>query len=212
MSTLDEQPEAGPWILGTLGLALILWWIIFRWKPLNFWLEMPVASTTLALCSLFANRRHLSELFGWRGLYLPVGILSALLLYGIFWTGQAISSRILPFASGQVGTIYHDLGAGSPLVVGALLAVVIAPAEEIFWRGFLQRTLAHRLGPWQGWLWASLIYGALHSLSGNFMLTMAALAAGSFWGLVYLRYGSLAPTILSHSLWDPLILLFFPLR
>lgn len=209
---MSERSQSARWIAGTLGLALIFWWIMFQWKPLNFWLEMPVAAGILAVCSLRANRANLGELFRWRPLYLPVGLLSAPLLYGVFWAGHVISGWIFPFAGAQVGAIYQDLGAGSPVVVGLLLAAVIGPAEEIFWKGFLQRTLARRLGPWAGWLWASLIYGALHAVSGNFMLAMAALLAGSFWGLIYLKYGSLWPGILSHSLWDLLILLIFPIH
>lgn len=201
-----------PRVVAALSLALVFWWIIFRWKPLNFWLEMSVASSTLAVCSLVWNRKNMAEIFHWKTSFVPIGILSALVLYGIFWTGHLVSGWILPFARGQVGTIYETLGGGSPLIVGLLLAAVIGPAEEIFWKGFVQRTLAQRLGPWQGWLSATVIYGALHALSGNFMLAMAALLAGLFWGLVYLRYGSVIPGIISHSLWDLLILLVAPIR
>jgi len=209
----EEPPrKSAAFAAAVLALAVVYWWVIFRWKPLNFWIEMSVASSSLAVISLFWNRKNFSELFRWRASFVPIGILSALVLYGVFLAGHRISSFILPFARGQVGGIYHDLGSGSPLVIGLLLALVIAPSEEIFWKGFLQRTLARRFGPWQGWLWASLIYGALHALSGNFMLTMAALVAGLFWGLVYLRYGSVVPGILSHSLWDILILLLFPIH
>jgi len=211
---MEKAPETrpDPRVVAALSLALLFWWIIFRWKPLNFWFEMSVASSTLAVCSLVWNRKNVAEIFRWKSPFLPIGIWSALVLYGIFWTGHLVSGWILPFARGQVGTIYETLGGGSPLIVGLLLAAVIGPAEEIFWKGFLQRTLARRLGRWRGWLSAAVIYGALHALSGNFMLTMAALVAGLFWGLVYLRYGSVLPGIISHSLWDVLILLVAPIR
>jgi hypothetical protein len=44
------------------------------------------------------------------------------------------------------------------------------------------------------------------------MLVGAAAVAGAFWGAMYARLDSLAPVILSHSIWSAVIFAVFPLR
>ena len=44
------------------------------------------------------------------------------------------------------------------------------------------------------------------------MLILAALVAGGFWGLLYLRIGRIAPLIVSHVLWDLAVFLLLPFR
>ena len=45
----------------------------------------------------------------------------------------------------------------------------------------------------------------------NFMLLVAAAICGLFWGLIYQRERSLVPVIISHSLWDLIIFVLYPL-
>ena len=73
---------------------------------------------------------------------------------------------------------------------------VTSPAEEIFWRGFLQRRLMLRLGSFWGWIIASVLYAAVHISSLNFMLVGAAGVAGLFWGLLYWRLKTLWPVVI----------------
>jgi len=71
-------------------------------------------------------------------------------------------------------------------VIALLLFFITGPAEEIYWRGYLQKNLMVRFGRWQGWLLATVIYAAVHIWSFNFMLIGAAFVAGAFWGAMYL--------------------------
>ncbi len=117
----------------------------------------------------------------------------------------------LPFGQHQIGAIYLK-GEGTPLwVIALLLFFVTGPSEEIFWRGYLQRTLMLRFGSWQGWLLATVVYAAVHLWSFNFMLIGAAGVAGAFWGAMYWRLGNLGPVILSHSVWSTVIFAIFPM-
>jgi membrane protease YdiL (CAAX protease family) len=142
---------------------------------------------------------------------LVLGIVSAAVLWGIFWFGKQISTLIFPFAEGQIGAIYGKGEGFSPTGIFFLLLIVTGPCEEIYWRGFLQKHLMARYGNWQGWLAASAVYAGVHIWSLNFMLIGAAAVAGTFWGLCYWRWGRLAPVIVSHSLWSAVVFSLAPI-
>ena len=97
-------------------------------------------------------------------------------------------------------------------VIALLLFFITGPAEELYWRGYLQKNLMVRFGRWQGWLLATVIYAAVHIWSFNFMLIGAAFVAGAFWGAMYLHLKNLAPVIISHSVWSMVIFAVFPIH
>ena len=90
-----------------------------------------------------------------------------------------------------------------------LIAFVIAPGEEIFWRGYVQRTLGRRSMP-RGLVLVVLAYGLVHLGSGSVTLVGAALVCGLFWGCLYQRFKSIWLNILSHALWDRAVFLVWP--
>jgi membrane protease YdiL (CAAX protease family) len=139
-----------------------------------------------------------------------VGILSAVLLYAIFWIGREASIALFPFASREIGNVYVTKAALNPAAIGLLLFFVIGPAEEVYWRGFVQETLSNRFGRITGLFVTSAVYALIHIFAFNFMLLVAAAVCGLFWGLLYLREESLIPVILSHALWDVMTFVLFP--
>ena len=96
-------------------------------------------------------------------------------------------------------------------MISLILLFITSPGEEIFWRGFVQKRFVERFGARKGWLIASAVYAAVHIASGNFMLTMAALVAGLFWGWLYQRERNLVPCIVSHALWTVTIFILLPI-
>ena len=62
----------------------------------------------------------------------------------------------------------------SPWLLAALMLVLIGPAEEIFWRGYVQNALSKRWSPNVGFIVTTLVYALVHIWSFNFMLVMAA--------------------------------------
>ncbi len=97
-------------------------------------------------------------------------------------------------------------------VIALLLFFITGPAEEVYWRGYLQKNLMVRFGGWQGWLLAAGIYAAVHIWSFNFMLIGAAFVAGAFWGAMYGYFKNLTPVIISHSVWSMVIFAVFPMH
>ena len=141
-----------------------------------------------------------------------IGVLSALGLYSVFYAGNTLSRLIFPFAANGIENVYAFKADAAPLRIAFLMALIIGPGEELFWRGFLQRRFQIEKGPFQGFLLATLLYTGVHLASGNVMLVLAAGICGLFWGFLYLRTGSLLLNVVSHTVWDMAIFLFFPVN
>lgn len=207
MNSSGFQPKL---VLATVSLAAVFWFVTFFIPYGIFWIKISISASVLALLAFFLDKGR-PRITRPRLVDLPIGIGSAALLYGIFWLGKAISTLLFPFAERQIGAVY-GIGEGVPMsVIVMLLFFVTGPAEEIYWRGFLQRKLAGRFGSWRGWLLATAIYSGVHISSLNFMLIGAAAVAGAFWGLMYWRIGRLWPVIISHAIWSTVVFAFLPI-
>ncbi|MFZ4439604.1 MAG: CPBP family intramembrane glutamic endopeptidase [Syntrophales bacterium] len=188
-------------------LTFACWGFTFGIAWGNFWVKIGFSVMIICLYSLIWQkpkvRFSLKSVIG--------GVLSAVVLYGIFFLGNLIAPYIVPGAGAQVGGIY-DLGTGTDrILIFLLLCFITGPGEEIFWRGFLQEKLMQRLGDRKGFVVGTLIYGAVHLFSMNFVLIAAALIAGAFWGGLYLWRRDLGMVIVSHSLWSAFIFAVFPI-
>lgn len=200
-------------IIAILVTAL-LWTIMFcpltaHW--VNFWYMMTASAATLAIYATYVRpawRKQVkcttSELL--------LGIAIASALWGIFWVGDRLAAWMFDFARPQVDLIYGMKTGESPWLLGGLMLLLIGPAEEIFWRGYVQHTLSDYYNPDKGLIITTLLYILVHVASCNFMLIMAALVAGAVWGLCYRffpnRFGAI---ILSHALWDVAVFVVFPI-
>jgi membrane protease YdiL (CAAX protease family) len=138
------------------------------------------------------------------------GSISAALLYGIVRAAEAARRGVAPWASGNIDAIYRWRQLMPPLVIAAYLAGIIAPGEELFWRGLVQGALVRRLGTTRGVAAAIACYATTQAASGNLALVGGAAVAGAFWSTQYQLQRRLAPVIVSHILWDISILLLFP--
>ena len=139
------------------------------------------------------------------------GILIAAVLWGVFWLGDKVSSFLFGFARPQVDMIYGIKGGTSPWLLSALLLLLIGPAEELFWRGYVQNTLSSRWNPDTGAALTLAAYTLVHVPSMNFMLVMASLTAGAVWGLLYRFFPErLWALVISHALWDAAVFVWFP--
>jgi len=191
-------------------LAAVFWFVTFALPWGVFWVKIAIAASILAALSLILDPPRRGELtLSLRGA--GVGALSVVVLWAVFYVGNAVSAWLFPFAGRQVDMIYGK-GAGYPgWVIALLLLLVTSPAEELFWRRFLQRRLAARWGAGAGWLAAAAVYAAVHVSSGNFMLVGAAAVAGLFWGAMYWWLGRIPPVIVSHALWTVLVFVVAPI-
>lgn len=194
-------------------VAAVLWFVMF--SPLTapsipFW---PVMTASGVLLTLLSLRLGGNPFQGRSGVLstIVLGVGLAVGLWCFFWLGDKVSQLLFSFARLQVDAIY-DMGSSFPRwAIALLLLFVIGPAEELFWRGFVQRRMAERWGAWGGFAVATLCYTLVHVWSGNLMLLLAAAACGFCWGLLYCLLPKRLPAlILSHALWDAAAFVFFP--
>lgn len=208
-----NRQESNPlqiWL--TVALAAGLWFVTFYLSWSSFWIKISFSAAALAgLGTLLQSRRKVRLQWRYENRAALWGILSAAILYGIFWAGKQVSMALFDFAPQQIHAIY-DIGQGTPgWVIFLLLCCVTGPCEEIYWRGYLQRNLMQRFGDRRGWLAATAIYAGVHIWSFNFILIGAAAVAGAFWGALYRRLGNLVPVIISHALWSAVVFTLLPL-
>lgn len=198
----------------TLVVATLMWGVMFSpfTAPyVNFWWMMTASATVLAtLASIFQPG-------WWKGVKLSgqnvlLGVAIAVALWGIFWVGDKLSQMMFNFARPQVDLIYGMKEGESAWLLTALMLFLIGPAEEIFWRGYVQQKLQARWNPNAGFIVTTAIYALVHASSCNFMLTMAAMVAGFVWGLLYRFFPErFSAIIISHALWDVAVFIWFPI-
>jgi membrane protease YdiL (CAAX protease family) len=141
-----------------------------------------------------------------------LGLLIAAVLWGVFWLGEFFSTLIFDFARPQVDMIYGMKEGENPVVLTLLMLLIIGPAEEIFWRGYIQKHLSQKWNPNIGFIVTTLVYSLVHISKMNFMLIMAAAVAGFIWGLLYRLYPEKFGAILiSHAIWDCAVFIWFPI-
>ena len=195
-------------------IAAVLWTIMFSpWTSphINFWVMMTCSGLVLTTYSTWAQK-------GWwkdiklDGTNILLGLTLAAALWGVFWIGDKLSSLMFDFARPQVNLIYGMKEGENPWVLTFLMLFIIGPAEEIFWRAYIQKSFSKRWNPNVGFIVTTLVYSLVHISKFNFMLIMAALVAGVIWGLAYRFFPEkLGAIIISHAIWDCAVFIWFPI-
>lgn len=195
-------------------IAAVLWTVMFSpWTApyVNFWVMMTCSGLTLTLYSTWASPGW------WKDVRLDLnnvllGVALAAVLWGVFWLGEFFSTLLFDFARPQVDMIYGMKEGENPWILTLLMLFIIGPAEEIFWRAYLQKNLSQRWNPDMGFIVTTLMYSIVHLPKFNFMLIMAAAVAGFVWGLAYRFFPKkIGAIILSHALWDCAVFIWFPI-
>jgi membrane protease YdiL (CAAX protease family) len=141
-----------------------------------------------------------------------LGLGAAAALYGVFQAGDRLARTVMPRGAEEIGQVYELRSLRPPSDLLARLALAIAPAEELFWRGFVQRKLARRYGRWRGAALATGAYAGAHASTGNVTLVGAAGTAGAFWSALAAAGMPMPALIVSHVAWDVWIFLVAPTR
>ncbi len=197
-----------------VATATVLWFVMFSpWTApqIDFWQMMSGSALILTgLATLFGLSWWKKLRFSWREVAFGVSI--AIALWGVFWIGDKLASWLFDFARNEVDSIYGIKEGYSPWLLSLLLLLLIGPAEEIFWRGYVQQRLTNEWGPNRGFLIATALYTLVHVPSGNFMLVMASMVCGIVWGGLYRLFPErFTAIVLSHALWDAAVFVWFPI-
>ncbi|MFN2462818.1 MAG: lysostaphin resistance A-like protein [Candidatus Dormibacteria bacterium] len=187
--------------------ATALWTVAFSRKQ-RFWETMAAGVGSLGLFALYANPELRKTRVRPRDL--AVGLGTAVGLYGVFQVGDRVARKVIPGGAQDIEDIYLRRNLSDSKFIALALALLIAPGEELFWRGLVNSYLAQELGPVKGNAVGATIYGAVHLVTRNFTLFGAAGIAGAYWSLQWLFEGSMASQVVSHAAWDIWIFLIQP--
>lgn len=197
-------------------IAFGLWFIMFSpWTSpyLNFWISMLFSASILLLMSFTLKKDRKNEFrFDWKSILL--GVVSAGLLWVIFYIGNQVSTQLFDFAKPQISSIYNLRDGTKSAFIALELFLLVGPAEVIFWQGLVQSGMMEKLGDMKGFILTTLIYSIVHLFSFNFMLIMAAMVCGAFWGFMYMVFKprNLVPLLISHALWDVMVFVILPIK
>lgn len=127
-------------------------------------------------------------------------------------TGLSVVLTVLDLVPGSV---IGEIAAADPtflLGLAALSVVLVAPAEELLFRGAVQGRLRERFGPVPAIAGASLLFGSIHltNYTGSLLPVVAGAlliaAVGSVFGALYEYTDNLAVPVATHALYNTLLL------
>jgi membrane protease YdiL (CAAX protease family) len=197
-----------PLLLAGLGAAYGAFALTFRGPRPAFWQRMTATGLTLGTLALATEPELRRARI--RGRDVVTGLASAAGLYGIFLVGDRVVRGVLRQGGEQIGDVYALRELGPVPELAARLALVIGPAEELFWRGFVNPRLQRRLGHWPGAAAGSFAYAGAHVATGNFTLFGAAGVAGAYWSALAAVGMPMGALVVSHVAWDLLTFLVAP--
>jgi CAAX protease family protein len=203
----DERPGVGPMVVGVLG-AGAAFAAVFNGPRDRFWSRMTATGLGLGGWALLTSRP--SRRVGIGPGRAVAGLGSALGLYLTFKAGDRFVRRYVPGGDAQIREIYALRTLRPRAEIATRLALIVGPAEEIFWRGLVQSALMRRFGRWPGAALAAAAYAGVHVITGNFTLFGAAGVAGTHWCVLYAARVPLGTLIVSHVAWDIWIFLVQP--
>ena len=202
-----DGPGLGVLAVG-FGAAVVAFSATFRGPRERFWQRMTLTGLTLGGFSLLASPP--SRRAGIRWWHVPLGLASAGVLYLTFGIGDRFARRFVPGGDRQIREIYALRTLRPRAEIATRLATIVGPAEELFWRGLVQSALMRRYGRWRGAALATVAYGGIHVVTGNFTLMGAAGVAGAHWAVLYAAGVPLGALVVSHCAWDIWIFLVQP--
>jgi hypothetical protein len=183
-----------------IGAAFAAFGLTFRGPRARFWDHMTATGLVLGSLALAADRDARRTRIGPGEIAL--GLASAAGLYGIFRVGDTLAREVMPRGHEEIGDIYALRSLRPKEELAARLGLLIGPAEELFWRGFVQSRT--------GYLTATALYGGVHVVTENATLIGAATVAGAYWGLLRAIGMPLGALVVSHVAWDIWIFLVAP--
>lgn len=172
----------------------------FRGPRDRFWQRMTTTGLSLGSLALITEPGVRGTRI--RGRDVVGGLAAAAALYGVFQAGDRLARRVMPNGGGDIEAIYGLRRLRPRAELALRLGTIVGPAEELFWRGFVDRRLGRALGPWRGAAAGAAAYAGAHLVTGNPTLVGAAGVAGAFWAALDAAGAPMGALVVSHIAWD----------
>lgn len=185
--------------------AAVIWAILVSSSPPWFFAAAaPFCAAWIALSARAAPPGLAARLRPRRG-DLLIALSSALVLYaGARAFLRATCGGMTDALCGPLESMLARFSTRA-LLPAATLGLLVAPAEELFWRGAVQGPLVRRLGAARGVALATGLAVIVSLATGEPLLALATAPTFAAWGALAAWRGSLVPSILSHAIWTVLV-------
>jgi membrane protease YdiL (CAAX protease family) len=209
LAVAGEAPRPRP----SLALAFGVLWpaAALAARSLGIWASLGSLAAALGAVALVVDpastRALLRPTRGRVALGIGVGAMMALATHLLY----PMAVQQVPSLAVETAQLYVAFR-GPPAWLIALGLVPVIAGEELVWRGVVQSALHGRVGRWSAAGLTAVAYAAAHAPTGSAVLTLAALGCGLVWSSLRARTGSLLPALLSHLLWDAIVLVWLPLQ
>lgn len=122
-----------------------------------------------------------------------------------------VAESIVPLIGEQAEGLVFDAVGGLPTIgVAAISALVIAPLEELFWRGSVQTSLGAHRTRLESIVISTAVFVAFHLPTLQLPLISAAALGGLVWGWLRERTDGLAAPVIAHAIWTAAMVLVPP--
>jgi membrane protease YdiL (CAAX protease family) len=209
IAAADRSTGRSGWVPAA-ALAALGWALLVAGSPPRFFAWATPAALAWAALSARAAPPGLAARLRPRAADVLLGLATGLLLYGLsrgfLW---ATCGPLTDALCGPLDAMFVRFRTRA-LLPGLALFFVVAPAEELFWRGVVQPRLAARLGAVRGVAAATGLAVALALATREPFLALATLPTYAAWGALVAWRRSLVPALVSHALWSTLVAVLAP--
>jgi membrane protease YdiL (CAAX protease family) len=182
------------------------WWAVSR-RGISIWVVMGIALPALGVAAIGVGGPSVSPSVN-GGAAAAAGAAAGVVLY---LATRVFVAAVRPWRSFQRHSAeLYARQVGLPLVAAIVLAAgVMAPSEELFWRGPFQTKLSIVLDDRTAGAaiaWAAFV--AVNLPSGNLTIIAGAVVGGAVWSALAWWTGGALASIVCHATWTALILGF----
>lgn len=191
-------------------VAALLWTGLLAWRPIGGVLgSAMLTGVLLAALALWWRRMWPVRWRVGHDIWLALPVLIAHL--AVSWLAIPLATRIVPLVGEQADALVFTATSGLPDVVVALVAaLLVAPMEEVFWRGSAQPFLGSGRTRWARIAITTVAFMGFHLPTGQLPLIGAALLGGVAWGWLRERTEGLVAPIIAHAGWTVAMVLAPP--
>ncbi|TQR11663.1 CPBP family intramembrane glutamic endopeptidase [Psychrobacillus soli] len=192
-------------LLIPLVFAYVFAWLTFSNEKV-FWYFYTF--TTLFLMSLAYYSAKIEDELNTIH-YLILSIAFGALTYALLFIGYKLVDFTSFTSTKSINSFIRKFGPSS-IWHFFLLLFIIAPGEEIFWRGFIQQQLKKYLPPVFAIVVGAALFSFSFAFSGFWLGVLAAFIIGLVFGLLYEWKKSMPLIILAHIIMLILLFLVIP--
>jgi membrane protease YdiL (CAAX protease family) len=187
-------------------------WLLIRADRASIWVANTIAMGVLGFVSILVIDLDLVEPNSAFGTWTWVGIggLAGLALYGGTRAFMAVAGRWPPLAH-QTRALYGNRDRISLRSALALSVLIVAPGEELLWRGVVLSVVTERVATIElAGIFVWLAYLVANVFSGSLPIALGAAVSGAVWTALGVSSGGVLAPIACHVVWTGLMIALPP--